>query len=119
MTVEPDAALRRELERVRQQVLEHLLQPLGVGGDGAAEIGIDMDLERELPRFRLVAERPRDHVEQVGEEHFLGIDRDGAGFDLRQIQNIADEIEQIGAGAVDGAGELDLLAASDCLPDCR
>ncbi len=69
-----------------------------------------MDLERQLPRFRLVAERPRHHVEQVGEEHLLGIDRDRAGFDLGQVENVADEVEQIGAGAVDGAGEFDLLA---------
>ena len=63
----------------------------------------------ELPRLRLVAERPRDHVEQVGEEDLLGVDRDGAGFDLRQVENVADQVEQVGAGAVDGAGELDLL----------
>ena len=117
--IEADAALGGELERVRQQVLEHLLQPLGVGGDAAAEIGIDVDFERQLPRFRLVAERPRHHVEQVGEEHLLGVDRDGAGLDLGQIENIADEVEQVGAGAVDGAGELDLLGRSGCLPDCR
>ena len=57
-----------------------------------------------------MAERPRHHVEQVGEENLLGIDRDRAGFDLRQIENVADQIEQVGAGAVDGAGELDLFA---------
>ena len=68
-----------------------------------------MNLERQLARFRLVAERPRHHVEEVGEEHFLGVDRDGAGFDLGQVENIADEVEQVGAGAVDGARELDLL----------
>ena len=85
----------------------------------APEIGIDVNLERQLARFRLVAERPRHHVEQVGEEHLLGVDRDRAGLDLRQIENVADEVEQVGAGAVDGAGELDLLGASGCLPDCR
>ena len=31
-------------------------------------------------------------------------------LDLREIEDVADEIEQVGAGAVDGAGELDLLA---------
>ena len=64
---EPHAALRGELERVRQQVLQHLLQALGVGGDAAAEIGIEVDLERQLPGLGLVAEGPRDHVEQIGE----------------------------------------------------
>ena len=80
--VETDAALRGEFESVGQQVLQHLLQPLGVGGDGAAEIRIDVHLERQLARFRLVSERPRHHVEQIGEEHVLGVDSDRAGFDL-------------------------------------
>ena len=39
------AALGGEFEGVRQQVLEHLLQALGVGDDAASEIGIDMDVE--------------------------------------------------------------------------
>jgi len=37
--VKADAALRRELESVREQVLEHLLQAFGVGGDAAPKIG--------------------------------------------------------------------------------
>ena len=70
---------------------------------------IDLDVERQLPVVRLVPERPRDAVEQVGDEDFLRIDRDGAGLDLRQVENVADEVEQVGAGAVNGARELDLL----------
>src|SRR6185437_12985553 len=46
--LEPDAAARGELERVRKQVLEHLLQALGVGGQAAAELAVDRDLEAEL-----------------------------------------------------------------------
>ncbi len=109
--IEADAALGGEFECVRQQVLEHLLQPLGVGGDAAAEIGIDVHLERQLARIRLVAERPRHHVDEIREEHLLGIDRHRAGLDLGQVENVADEIEQVGAGAVNGAGEFDLLGA--------
>ena len=56
-----------------------------------------------------MAERPRHHVDEVGEQHLLGIDGDGAGFDLGQIENVADQVEQIGAGAMNGAGEFDLL----------
>src|SRR5579862_1775128 len=107
--VKSNAALRGKFERVRQQVLENLLQPLGVGRDGAPEVRIDMDLERKLPRLRLVAEGPRDHVHQIREEYLRGIDRDGARFDLRQVEDVADEVEQVGPCAVNGAGELDLL----------
>ena len=113
--IEPHAALRGELERVRQQVLEHLLQPLGVGDDAAAEIGIEMNLERQLPVVGLVAERPRHHVEQVGEEDLLRVDRDGAGLDLRQVENVRDQRQQVGAGAMNGARELDLLGGEVAL----
>ena len=69
--LEPDAALLGELEGVGQQVLEHLLQTLGVGVDAAAEMRIDLDVERELAVVRLVAERTRDRFDQVGDEHLL------------------------------------------------
>ena len=46
---------------------------------------------------------------EIAEEDVLGLDRDGAGFDLRQVEDVADQVEEVDAGAVDGAGELDLL----------
>ena len=42
---EPHAALLGELEGVRQQVLEHLLQTLRVGDQAAREVRIGVDLE--------------------------------------------------------------------------
>src|SRR6185503_426865 len=44
---EPDRALLRELEGVRQQVLEHLLQPLAVGVNGSRRIRRHLDLEAQ------------------------------------------------------------------------
>ncbi len=38
------------------------------------------------------------------------VDRDRAGLDLREVEDVADEVEKIGARRVNGAGELDLLA---------
>ena len=83
------------------------------------EIGIDLDVERQLAVFRLVPERTSDRFQQVGGEDFLGIHRHGSGFDLGEIENVADQIEQVGAGAVDGAREFDLLGRSDCRPGFR
>ena len=80
--VEPHAALGGEFERVRQQILEHLLQTLGVGHDAASQIRIEVHLERKLPIFRFVAERARNHVDQVGEVDLLGIHSDGSGLDF-------------------------------------
>ena len=65
--LELNAATLGELERVRQQVLEHLLQALGIGDEAASERRIEIDVERKLPCFGLVAERPADRIEQVGE----------------------------------------------------
>ena len=44
------------------------------------------------------------------QRNVLGLNRDGAGLDLRQVQNVADEIQEIAACAVNRAGELDLTA---------
>ena len=68
-----------------------------------------MHIERQLPCLRLVPERSRDHVDEIREEDFLGIHRDGAGLDFREVENVADEVQEIGSGAVDGAREFHLL----------
>ena len=103
------AALFGELEGVGQQVLEHLLQALGVGDQAARQVRIGVHFESQAAVLRFVAERARDHVEQAGEEDFFGFDRNRAGFDLRQVENVADQVQQVGAGAVNGARKLDLL----------
>ena len=43
--VELNTAVFGEFKGVRQQVLEHLLKTLGVGGDAAAEMRINLDVE--------------------------------------------------------------------------
>src|SRR5271165_502378 len=96
---ELDAALLSELKGVGEQVLEHLLQALGVGDKAAAQALIRGDLEGQLAVFRLVAERPGNSLKQCTEEDLLGFDRDRAGLDLRKVENVGDEVEQIGAGA--------------------
>jgi hypothetical protein len=41
--------------------------------------------------------------------HVAHLDRNRSGFDLRKVEDVVDEREQVGAGAEDGAGELGLL----------
>ena len=38
-----------------------------------------------------------------------GFDGDRAGLDLREVENVVDERQQVGAGRMDVPGELDLL----------
>jgi hypothetical protein len=50
-----------------------------------------------------------DRVAQSGKRHLLRFDGYGAGFDLRQVENIADEVHEIGAGGVNIFRKLHLL----------
>src|SRR5580700_5247808 len=52
-----------------------------------------------------------DRLAQMSELQVLTLHGDGARFDLRQIQNITDQIQQIRAGAVDRVRKLDLSRA--------
>src|ERR1044071_8122393 len=96
---EPYSTLLRELEGVRQEVLEHLLNALRVGGDAAAEIGVDLHLERKTARFSLMAERPRHGFNEARKGDLLGLNRHSARLDLGQIEDVADEVKQVGSSA--------------------
>ena len=98
-----------EFESVRQQVLEHLLQALGIGHQTPGESGVGRNFEGQLAVFRFVPEGSCDHLQQVGEEDLLGLYRHSSRLDLRQVENVADEVQQIRSRAVNGARELDLL----------
>ena len=115
---QPHAALLGELECVRQQILQHLLQTFRVRNQAARQLRRRIHLERHLAVLRLVTERPRQHIQQASEEDLLRVDRHSARLDLRKIQNVRDQVEQVGAGTVNRPRELDLLAATGCHPDC-
>ncbi len=105
------AALGREFEGVGQQILQHLLQALRVGDDAAVELGRNRHFELQPAVLRLVAERAAYRLQQIAEVDLFSIDRHGSGFDLGQIEDVADEIQQIGPRAVDGAREFHLFVA--------
>jgi len=104
------AAFGGKLEGVRQQVLQDLLQPLGVGDDAPRQVRIDVDIERQLPVLRFVAERASHGLQEIGGEDFLRVHRDRTRFDLGEVEDVADQVEQVGARAMNGPCELDLLA---------
>ena len=101
--------LRRELEGIGQQILEDLLQTLGVAAQAAGQRRIEVDVECQLFRLGHVAERSHHAVLNRGEGDLLDFHRDGAGFDFREIEDVVDQREQVGTRRVDGPGELDLL----------
>ena len=103
-------ALVRKFESVRQQILENLLQPFRIGVHRSWQSILHLDLEVELLALGHVAERAIDVIMQIAEGDIADIDDDRAGFDLRQIENVVDEREQIVAGRVDRLGKLNLSA---------
>ena len=111
---EPDAhldvAVSGELDGVGQQVLEDLLQALGVAVHRARQVVGELHVERQVLGLGDVPEVAVDVVAQAGEGDLLDLDGDGAGLDLREVENVVDEVQQVGAGRIDVARELDLLA---------
>jgi len=80
-----------ELERIGEQVLDDLLQPLDVGEHGARQGRIDRDAEVDFLRLRHVSECPLDIALQVVEAQLAGLDRHRPGFDFGQIQDVGDQ----------------------------
>jgi hypothetical protein len=45
-----------------------------------------------------VSEVAIDRIAQTSKRNLLGIDGNGAGLDLREIENVVDQVQEIGAG---------------------
>ena len=104
-----DVAVGGELDGVGEQVLEDLLEALRVAVHERRQVVGELHVERQVLGLGHVPEVAVDVVAQAGEGDFLDLDGDGAGLDFREIENVVDEVEQVGAGGVDVAGKLDLL----------
>ena len=109
LDVQRDLSAVGELEGVRQQVLQDLLQALHVGDHGLRQARVEADEEVDALRFGDVAEGALAVVLQIVEAQLAHVDDDGAGFDLRQVEDVVDERQQVVAGRMDRLGELHLL----------
>ena len=105
-----DLAALGELDRVREQVQEHLPQARLVADDPGRRVVVDeaAELELLLPRPR------RDDVERsfdaVAQVERLALEIELAGLDLRVVEDVVDHVQQRVAARVDDLGELPLLA---------
>ncbi|QJW99075.1 hypothetical protein FTUN_6673 [Frigoriglobus tundricola] len=93
-----------ELQRVREQVFEHLLQPLPVGGDRVGAARRDPDVERQGLLFGDRAEHAVQVLDELREPHRLGPHVHAPGLDLRQVEDVVDEREQVVPGGLNGLG---------------
>ena len=84
-----------ELDRVRQQVAEHLAQSLPVSEQLGRGFGVRLDgeLQSLLRGERL--ERGLDILQQHAETEPLDVDVHPARLDLGQVKNVVDELQQV------------------------
>ena len=108
-TFTADAAVMRKFECVRKQVLDNLLQALGVRKNGSRQTFVEVDREFDVFGFGDVGEGAGDIAVKIVEQNLADLDHDRAGFDLRQIKNVVDQHQQVVAGAVNGFGGIGLF----------
>ena len=94
-----------------KQVFEHLLHAFRIGLHRRRQIRRNMDKEVDALRLGHMAERALQQIVQIREVHFADIEHDRARFDLRQIENIVDERQQIVARRMNRLGVLGLPAS--------
>src|SRR6185437_642091 len=91
------AAVPGELDRVGQQVAQNLPQPLPVGEYLGGDVRVDADPEVET---LLRGQRQEDRLELLGQpsqREALEIHVHLAGLDLRQVEYVIDQLEQVRA----------------------
>ena len=104
-------ALLGELERVGQQVLQHLSQALRVGVQRGGSVGGDGGGERQALLLRQRAQRVDQGLQGFGQRHRFHRHGGLAGLDLGQVEDVVDEGQQVVACRVDGLRVLHLLGA--------
>ena len=104
-----DPTVGSELEGIGQQILEHLLEPFDVGAHAARKFRVKFDVECQVLRFGHVPKAALHRLAQSCKRHLFRFDGDGAGFDFGKVENVADEIQEIGAGRMNIFRELHLL----------
>jgi hypothetical protein len=106
-----DLALLRELDRIADEVREHLAQPAGVSAQSARHVVTDEaeQLERAgLGRLRERAEDLADRPPQVEVHH---VEVDAPRLDLGEVEDVVDDLEEDPARAVDDLRVLPLLGS--------
>ena len=111
-TASVTVAVLGELRGVAQQVDQALLE-LGQVGAHRADVGRAVDHQPCCRSSSTSGSIDGLHlVDQAGEIDLLEIDVHAAGFDLRQIEDVVDQAEQMLAGALDLLSDRRRLASS-------
>ena len=98
-----DAAARRELDGVVDQVGEDLTKPVGVADQLEGDGGVDVVNEFNFAGGGLHGEQVASLLDGADELERLVLDVELAGFDLREIEDVVDDGEEGLAAGADGA----------------
>src|SRR6516165_9739176 len=97
-----DLALLRELAGIAQEIEQDLPQPHGIGGE-CAEVLLRFDNEAILVLLGELSCGADDLIDEACQIDRFGIEFELTGFDLRQVQYLVDEAQEVGAGGIDAA----------------
>src|SRR6266436_1455782 len=90
-----DVASSRELDRVRQKILQDLLKTLRVALDAMRKPLGELHPEREVLGLGHVPESAVDIIAQTIEGYLLNFERHRTRLNLRQIQYVVDQMQQV------------------------
>ena len=103
--LDTDAAFLGEFDGVAHQIGDHLAQAALVGADGQRHIGGDDGGDLDCPWHDRAAQRSSTTAHSMARRSTSSSSRcQHAGFDLGEIQDVADQREQRLAGLGDGVG---------------
>ena len=102
-----------EFHRVGDEVQQHLLQLQRIGACSRGSIGAEIDIDADLQRAGALA----DELHHVADDHrnlglFL-VELDLAGFELRDVENVADDAEKMLRARADVARIADITLAAE------
>ena len=111
---EADFALVGELDRVAHQIDQHLAQAQGVGEHGFGQGTGQFRLQLQLLRGGLRAHQGNDFGHHLDRRTTGRLDLELSGFDLREVEDVADHFQEVLAVAFDH-GDVFSCSASDVL----
>src|SRR5207237_3457274 len=102
------AAVGRELERIRQEIQEDLLDLALVGADRADAL-VDVPAQRDAAAAGALAHEGQGVVDGGGQIELDDLQLHASGLDFREIEDVVDERQEMPAGVEDVAQVLRLL----------
>ena len=92
--VQRDAPALGELDRVAEQVEQHLAHAGRIADQRVVRAGVDVHVEREALDDRLLAERAGDALDQAGQRERGLFQLQPAGLDLGEVEHVVDDAQQ-------------------------